>query len=235
MTDNGTFIINGTERVIVSQLHRSPGRLLHQGGAAHLPRQDHSVPRLVGGVRVRPEGHPVGPHRPQAQVPRHRVPARARARDRRVDPAPVLRRRAGCASKGRRQVHAHRAARRCSSRSGSSDRQTPRPPRDLPDLRRHHAHQADGRRSSKSGEASTSTVDVRRARARAASSPTSSTSRPARCCFEANDSLPEDIAERLEGRNHTPIEVFFPDWDLSGSVLVEHAGQGRHHATPRKR
>ena len=28
MTENGTFIINGTERVIVSQLHRSPGRLL---------------------------------------------------------------------------------------------------------------------------------------------------------------------------------------------------------------
>jgi DNA-directed RNA polymerase subunit beta len=25
MTDNGTFIINGTERVIVSQLHRNPG------------------------------------------------------------------------------------------------------------------------------------------------------------------------------------------------------------------
>jgi len=25
MTDNGTFVINGTERVIVSQLHRSPG------------------------------------------------------------------------------------------------------------------------------------------------------------------------------------------------------------------
>ena len=30
MTENGTFIINGTERVIVSQLHRSPGRLLLQ-------------------------------------------------------------------------------------------------------------------------------------------------------------------------------------------------------------
>ncbi len=27
MTDNGTFVINGTERVIVSQLHRSPGAL----------------------------------------------------------------------------------------------------------------------------------------------------------------------------------------------------------------
>ena len=29
MTDNGTFVINGTERVIVSQLHRSPGAFLH--------------------------------------------------------------------------------------------------------------------------------------------------------------------------------------------------------------
>ncbi|HEY7820862.1 MAG TPA: DNA-directed RNA polymerase subunit beta, partial [Vicinamibacteria bacterium] len=30
MTDNGTFIINGTERVIVSQLHRSPGVFFHE-------------------------------------------------------------------------------------------------------------------------------------------------------------------------------------------------------------
>jgi DNA-directed RNA polymerase subunit beta len=27
MTSNGTFIVNGTERVIVSQMHRSPGRV----------------------------------------------------------------------------------------------------------------------------------------------------------------------------------------------------------------
>jgi DNA-directed RNA polymerase subunit beta len=32
MTDNGTFIINGTERVIVSQLHRSPGVFFHESG-----------------------------------------------------------------------------------------------------------------------------------------------------------------------------------------------------------
>src|SRR5213083_3719656 len=31
MTDNGTFIINGTERVIVSQLHRSPGVFFQRG------------------------------------------------------------------------------------------------------------------------------------------------------------------------------------------------------------
>ena len=51
MTENGTFIINGTERVIVSQLHRSPRRLLRVGQRQDLfSRQDHSVPRLVGGV-----------------------------------------------------------------------------------------------------------------------------------------------------------------------------------------
>ena len=36
MTDNGTFIINGTERVIVSQMHRSPGVFLdHDKGKTH--------------------------------------------------------------------------------------------------------------------------------------------------------------------------------------------------------
>jgi len=36
MTDNGTFVINGTERVIVSQLHRSPGVLFdHDSGKTH--------------------------------------------------------------------------------------------------------------------------------------------------------------------------------------------------------
>ncbi|MFP5213013.1 MAG: DNA-directed RNA polymerase subunit beta, partial [Acidobacteriota bacterium] len=36
MTDNGTFIINGTERVIVSQLHRSPGIFFdHDRGKTH--------------------------------------------------------------------------------------------------------------------------------------------------------------------------------------------------------
>ena len=37
MTDNGTFIINGTERVIVSQMHRSPGVLFdHDRGKTHV-------------------------------------------------------------------------------------------------------------------------------------------------------------------------------------------------------
>ncbi|MBI4412395.1 MAG: DNA-directed RNA polymerase subunit beta [Deltaproteobacteria bacterium] len=36
MTENGTFIINGTERVVVSQLHRSPGSFFeHDKGKTH--------------------------------------------------------------------------------------------------------------------------------------------------------------------------------------------------------
>jgi DNA-directed RNA polymerase subunit beta len=37
MTDNGTFVVNGTERVIVSQMHRSPGVFFdHDGGKTHV-------------------------------------------------------------------------------------------------------------------------------------------------------------------------------------------------------
>ena len=36
MTENGTFVINGTERVVVSQLHRSPGVFFdHDKGKTH--------------------------------------------------------------------------------------------------------------------------------------------------------------------------------------------------------
>ena len=36
MTENGTFVINGTERVVVSQLHRSPGVFFdHDRGKTH--------------------------------------------------------------------------------------------------------------------------------------------------------------------------------------------------------
>ncbi len=37
--------------------------------------------------------------------------------------------------------------------------------------------------------------------------------------LEANDQLPEDIEEKLEGKNHTDIEVFFPDWEITGATL----------------
>ncbi len=83
MTDKGTFIINGTERVVVSQLVRSPGRLLRahrrqdvrQG---HLHRQADPEPRCLAGVRDRQARHGRGPPRPQAQAERHRAAQGAR-------------------------------------------------------------------------------------------------------------------------------------------------------------
>jgi len=48
MTDNGTFVVNGTERVIVSQLHRSPAC------SSTRPRQDHSSGKLLFSARVIP-------------------------------------------------------------------------------------------------------------------------------------------------------------------------------------
>ena len=60
MTDNGSFIINGTERVIVSQLHRSPGVFFehdrgktHSSGKLLFSARVIPVPRLVARLRVR--------------------------------------------------------------------------------------------------------------------------------------------------------------------------------------
>src|SRR5690606_31933448 len=49
MTDNGTFIINGTERVIVSQMHRSPGVFFD-----HDKGKTHSSGKLLFAARVIP-------------------------------------------------------------------------------------------------------------------------------------------------------------------------------------
>ncbi len=49
MTDNGTFIINGTERVIVSQLHRSPGVFF-----SHDKGKTHSSGKILFSARVIP-------------------------------------------------------------------------------------------------------------------------------------------------------------------------------------
>ncbi|MCB1781479.1 MAG: DNA-directed RNA polymerase subunit beta [Candidatus Competibacteraceae bacterium] len=49
MTDNGTFVINGTERVVVSQLHRSPGVFFD-----HDKGKTHSSGKLLFSARVIP-------------------------------------------------------------------------------------------------------------------------------------------------------------------------------------
>src|SRR5271156_4374359 len=49
MTDNGTFVVNGTERVIVSQMHRSPGVFFD-----HDKGKTHSSGKLLFAARIIP-------------------------------------------------------------------------------------------------------------------------------------------------------------------------------------
>ena len=49
MTNNGTFIVNGTERVVVSQLHRSPGVFFD-----HDKGKTHSTGKLLYSARIIP-------------------------------------------------------------------------------------------------------------------------------------------------------------------------------------
>ena len=145
MTDNGTFVINGTERVIVSQLHRSPGVFFdhdrgktHSSGQAAVLGPHHSLPRLVARLRVRPQGLRVRAHRPAAQAAGDHHPARARhERDR--DPGDVLRHQhllhqprrsgaaAGAAAPARRDRHLRDPHRRSGDRRGRPPHH--RPPR----------------------------------------------------------------------------------------------------------
>jgi DNA-directed RNA polymerase subunit beta len=99
MTDKGSFIINGTERVIVSQLHRSPGVFFE-----HDKGKTHSSGKLLFSARIIPyrgswldfEFDPKDilylPRRPPPQDAGH-DPAQGHRPEPRVDPGELLRQR----------------------------------------------------------------------------------------------------------------------------------------------
>ena len=130
MTDKGTFIINGTERVVVSQLQRSAGvffdddkgKTLASGKPLYLGAR-HSLPRLLGRVRLRRQRPAPRAGGPPAQDVRHGLPARVLVpREehhplRRGDPRPVLRHRRGAELRGRQRL-AEAASRGLSGRQG---------------------------------------------------------------------------------------------------------------------
>ena len=96
MTSNGTFIINGTERVIVSQMHRSPGVFFD-----HDKGKSHSSGKLLFAARVIPyrgswldiefDSKDIvhAPHRPPPQDPGD-VAADGARHGRRGDPVDLL-------------------------------------------------------------------------------------------------------------------------------------------------
>ena len=76
MTDNGTFVVNGTERVIVSQMHRSPGVFFdHDRGKTHSSRASCCSPAAIIPYRgswldfeFDAKDHRLRPHRPPPQA-----------------------------------------------------------------------------------------------------------------------------------------------------------------------
>src|SRR5690349_15248735 len=91
MTENGTFIINGTERVICQPVTPLTRRVFRDGQQSQLfSRENHSLSRLVGGIRIRHKEHFVRAHRSQAEIPGLDFPARAGNEVERGDSAHVL-------------------------------------------------------------------------------------------------------------------------------------------------
>ena len=86
MTDRGTFIINGTERIVVSQLVRSPGVYFGITPDKTQPEKDVVDAKMIPGrgawleFEVDKKDIVLRPHRPQAQAAGHDPPQGARLR-----------------------------------------------------------------------------------------------------------------------------------------------------------
>ena len=135
MTDKGTFVINGTERVVVSQLVRSPGVYFEQTTDKTSDKdiftcKMHPVARRVARVRNRQAGHGRRPPGPQAQAERHRAAQGARL-DRRPDPGAVRRVRVDAAHPGEGPHHhpGRGAAGHLPQAASRASRRPARPPR----------------------------------------------------------------------------------------------------------
>ena len=98
MTDQGTFVINGAERVVVSQLVRSPGVYYSEledpaSGRMLFSRQGHPEPRRLARVRDEQQGPALGQGRSQAQDRGDDPASRGRLRGERRDQRAVRARR----------------------------------------------------------------------------------------------------------------------------------------------
>ena len=84
LTELGTFIINGAERVVVSQLHRSPGVSSRRHPPERLEASQcphHSLPGLVGRIQHRHQQHLLCAYRQEEEVPGNGPPEGLRLRN----------------------------------------------------------------------------------------------------------------------------------------------------------
>ena len=236
MTDNGSFIINGTERVIVSQLHRSPGVFFE-----HDRGKTHSSGKLLFSARV--------------------IPYRGSWLDFEFDPKDFLffrvdRRRKmpvttllkaigltnedilkqffvfdtfhlsakGVAARLRARAPARRdgALRHRSARTArSSSPRTSASPR--------------GTCASSSTAASSASPCRTTTSSAARSRPTSSTRRPARCIAKANDEITEELLQKLLDAGVTEIQTIYTNDLDQGAVHLADAAQPTTRRTSTRR
>jgi DNA-directed RNA polymerase subunit beta len=215
MTDNGTFIINGTERVIVSQLHRSPGVFFTKEG-----------PRAYLSKIIPYRGSWVEFEYDQKDVLSVRIDRKRKFH------GTVFLRALGLESDESilRQFYTPIGL---SSIGGG--RFTLHVPPKVLDPERLKDRQSRGRREAypifagvtltkeligKLDTGQTLGFDVGAEElARAYFIGDVVDLDTGEVMFEANELVPEDIEERLDGHNSTPVEVFFPDWELTGATL----------------
>src|ERR1700674_2928984 len=215
MSDNGTFIINGTERVIVSQLHRSPGVFFTREGTRSFLAK--IIPYRGSWVEFEYDQKDVLSVRIDRKRKFHGT-VFLRALGLETDEA-ILRQfytpvRLTPEGAGKFTLH---VAPTVLEPERQKDRQSRGRREQYPifagiTLGKNHIGQLD------SGQTLAFQVereDLERAFFIADTVDVDT----GEVIFEANELVPEALEERMEGRNATPVEVFFPDWELTGSTL----------------
>ena len=215
MSDNGTFIINGTERVIVSQLHRSPGVFFtREGTRAFLAK---IIPYRGSWVEFEYDQKDVLSVRIDRKRKFHGT-VFLRALGLETDEA-ILRQfytpvRLTPEGAGKFTLH---VTPKVLEPERQKDRQSRGRREQYPvfagiTLAKEHIGKLD------SGQTLAFQVE-REDLERAFFIADTVDLDTGEVLFEANELVPEDLEERLDGRNATPVEVFFPDWELTGSTL----------------
>ncbi len=216
MTDHGTFVINGTERVIVSQLHRSPGVFFTKEGQRTFLAK--IIPYRGSWVEFEYD---------QKEILSVRIDRKRKFH------GTVFLRALGLESDESilRKFYSAVPLRLASS---TSPILTLRP--EVVARERLRDRQQRGRRESfgifagisldrdavgrlESGEALE--VETRWSELEAARFVCDVVDlETGEVLLEANDPVPADLAARLLGKRHTEMELFFPEWDLCGMVLA---------------
>ena len=215
MTDNGTFVINGTERVIVSQLHRSPGVFFTRSG-----------PRSFLAKIIPYRGSWVEFEYDQKEVLSIRIDRKRKFH------GTVFLRALGLESNETILRRFYQGIPAVLSGRGKITLTLPPGVLEQEQLKDRHSR---GRRQAyrlfagvkldeqriatlekgKDLEVPVRIADLERALFVADVVDLDT----GEVIFEANDLAPEDLEERLKGRNHTDLDLFFPDWDLCGNIL----------------